>query len=205
MDVWSLFATVIDVHPKFAFPPRDAKTYHKIVRAVQAAVLLIPELADMAREDPVQRASAAQLLVAHFDGRGLTTRRAAVPPLPPSPSTQQDRMAMSLDGGPSQAEAVPMPTQAPRYRRAAKASPLVVYDSRHRRQQGKDPSAGPSNPLAAARPQKLRPPPSPSVARQGGGIAKARSPAAPPARQRMADAADAELWGRRERRGARER
>ncbi|KAK4032850.1 kinase-like domain-containing protein [Parachaetomium inaequale] len=200
MDVWSLFATAIDVHPKFTFPPRDAKSYHDILLAVRAAVPLIPELADMAREDPLQRASAAQLLVAHFDGRGLTTRRAAVPLIPPPPSAQQERMAMSIDGDQSRADAVPTPAQAPapapRLRRAAKASPLVVYDSRHRRQQGKDPSAGPSNPLAAVRPQKPRPPPSPTVARQGGGIAKVRSPATgSPARQRIADTADIELWG----------
>jgi len=40
----------------------------------------MPELAEMASVEPESRASAAQMLVKHFDGRGLTTPRDKVTP-----------------------------------------------------------------------------------------------------------------------------
>ncbi|PGG96413.1 serine/threonine protein kinase [Helicocarpus griseus UAMH5409] len=70
MDVWwSLFATVADIHSMFKFPPAQAKSYGEILHAVRAAAPLVPNLAHMVRENPNHRASAAQLLVAYFDGR----------------------------------------------------------------------------------------------------------------------------------------
>ncbi|KAK4113273.1 kinase-like protein, partial [Canariomyces notabilis] len=81
VDVWSLFATIIDVHRDFTFPPWDAKSYHDVLLAIRVAATKMPKLSSMVREDPAQRASAAQLLVTHFGGQGLTTPRAAVPPI----------------------------------------------------------------------------------------------------------------------------
>lgn len=90
MDVWSLFATIADIHPLFLFPPKDATGYNDVLCAVQAAALLEPRLEPMARLDPKKRASAAQLLVALFEGRGLTTPRSKVDPIDPASTPPVD-------------------------------------------------------------------------------------------------------------------
>lgn len=87
-DVWSLFATIVDVCPDFeefppncpAFLPPQAQ-YSEAVTAIQRAAGRFEKLAPMARMDPDERASAAQLLLTLFDGRGLTTPRNKIPPL----------------------------------------------------------------------------------------------------------------------------
>ncbi|KAL2175261.1 kinase-like domain-containing protein [Thermothelomyces heterothallicus CBS 202.75] len=196
MDIWSLFCTILDVHPKFNFPPWNAKSYHDVLVAVRAAVPLIPKLADMAREDPAQRASAAQLLVAHFGGRGLTTRKSAIPPLPSQPPAYRGQAPPANLGGPPAANAR-SPSPRPPPQKAPKAPPLIVYDSRHRRQRGKEPAVGPSNLFEVARAQNPRPPqPMMMMApRQDGGVRKSRAvPAGSPIQsQRMVDALDTEL------------
>ncbi|KAF2457520.1 kinase-like domain-containing protein [Lineolata rhizophorae] len=180
MDVWSLFATIIDVHSKFTFPPRDARNYYDVLQAARAAVLLAPELADMAREDPAHRASAAQLLVAHFNGRGLTTRRAAVLPIWAPPSAECEQTVLG-GGDPSSSGAAPTPVPAPQAPWAAKASPLIVYDARHRRRRSKE-LASPANT------------PPPTWARRDGGIVKTRAPSSKPAiRHRVEEQLDKEL------------
>ena len=114
MDVWSLFATIADIHSRFAFPPiQPNNTYADVVRAIRIAAQRAPHLAPMVREDPKHRASAAQLLVAHFGGCGLTTQASKVEPIAPEP-------------------AVPNPTPAPRapamaHMRRPGALPLVKY------------------------------------------------------------------------------
>lgn len=84
MDMWSLFATIIDLHSDFEFPPRQPCSYRDISRAIRAAAQQMPRLAAMARKNPRQRASAAQMLVALFDGRGLTTARNRIASLEPA-------------------------------------------------------------------------------------------------------------------------
>lgn len=59
MDVWSLFATVADINPRFTFPPAQARTYHDVLLAIRAAAPQEPQLASMVRENPNHRASAA--------------------------------------------------------------------------------------------------------------------------------------------------
>ena len=93
MDVWSLFVTILAVNPRFAYPPPDAQVYDDILRAVRAAAVDIPTLNTMVRENPTHRASAAQLLVAHFDGRGLTTPRVKIPPI----SSEEEGVATGRD------------------------------------------------------------------------------------------------------------
>jgi serine/threonine protein kinase len=75
MDVWSLFATFIAVHPAFAFPPAEPCSPEQIQGAVLTAALFMPALAPMARLDPKDRASAADMLKASFNGQGLAPRR----------------------------------------------------------------------------------------------------------------------------------
>ncbi|KJZ78140.1 hypothetical protein HIM_02178 [Hirsutella minnesotensis 3608] len=86
MDVWSLFMTIASITPSISFDERKLcdGPYSDIVAFAQAvAVNDLEGLEAMARLNPEIRASAAQILVEHYDGRGLTTHRSAVPPIPP--------------------------------------------------------------------------------------------------------------------------
>jgi serine/threonine protein kinase len=164
MDVWSLFATIADIHRKFNFPPIWAKTYADVLRAVRAAALEEPDLADMVRENPNDRASAAQLLVLHFGGRGLSTPRAQVPPpISPPPATSTAPTAAVASAS------VPAP-HAPTIASARRpaAPPLVKYPREPRRNLRQDKGRVPS---------PLRP--------LGGGITKPKPPTVPgrPARR----------------------
>ena len=105
MDVWSLFATVIDIHHKFSFPPERARAYLEAPQAVRAAALLEPNLANMVRENPNHRASAAQLLVLHFNGRSLSTPKAQVPPI----ATPSEPAPQALVVAPAKAAPVGLP------------------------------------------------------------------------------------------------
>lgn len=81
LDIWSLFATIIDLLPRCNFPPPTRLAYMDIQNLVQGAVSKVPSLASMAEVNPDKRASAAQMLVALYDGQGLTTPLKDVPPL----------------------------------------------------------------------------------------------------------------------------
>lgn len=84
MDVLSLFATMLDVLPAYDFPPRatcSVSQVHKIVQDFAKEPGETSYLKPMAAFNPDDRASAAQMLVALFEGRGLTTPRTEVPEL----------------------------------------------------------------------------------------------------------------------------
>ena len=85
MDVWSLIASIVCFHPGYhEFPPTGVNfNYATILRALKAAMVRAPRLEAMARLHPDRRASAAQMLVELFDGRGLTTLRSKVLPIQP--------------------------------------------------------------------------------------------------------------------------
>lgn len=97
MDIWSLFATLMDVHPLAKFPPPDARDYSSVLEAIRRAAAECPMLADMAREDPIYRPSAAQLLVKHFKGRGRTTR-GSVPPVLELPRPKLPKYPVEMEG-----------------------------------------------------------------------------------------------------------
>ena len=143
MDVWSLFATIIDVHRTFDFPPRSMKNYDDILQAIWTTVTLLPQFADMVRENPAHRASAAQLLVAHFGGRGLTTPRAKVLPISPPPQEAEPNHRQSR--AVSTSVAVPEAPLVP---------PLIVHPAHRRR----TPKAGPVN-VRSKPPTKQQKPP----------------------------------------------
>lgn len=160
MDVWSLFATVADLHHKFSFPPAEAKTYADVLRAIRAAALLEPNLAHMVRENPDHRPSAAQLLVAHFDGRGLSTPRVQVPPIAAAPTAPVASAPVPAPQAPTKA-----PVTGP------VAFPLVKYPREPRRQLRQDAGRVPrSRPLGGgitkprALPLPARPAPRPAPA-----------------------------------------
>ncbi|SPQ25035.1 d2f34b66-dd8f-46a7-872a-657f64aa3809 [Thermothielavioides terrestris] len=84
MDVWSLFVTMAEILPNCDFPPKSVTSPSDIIRAAQeAAAGGCPELQPTARVNPMLRASAAQMLVALFHGKGLTTPRNQIPPIEP--------------------------------------------------------------------------------------------------------------------------
>ena len=71
---------------------RQREDRFKTVAEVQEAVLSaassvdsVSRIREMARVDPEERASAAQMLLKHFDGAGLSTPRNQVPSLTSSP------------------------------------------------------------------------------------------------------------------------
>ncbi|KAJ6041577.1 hypothetical protein N7460_006967 [Penicillium canescens] len=91
MDVWSLFVTMawtLDVDG-FRESSEQFKCLQHAHQAILVAASKIEVIQEMARVDPDERASAAQMLVKCFDGIGLTTHRSRVPPMIPlKPSTR---------------------------------------------------------------------------------------------------------------------
>jgi len=80
MDIWSLLASLLDVHPSYTFPPPRVPDHQSVVKAILEITQGLPlALRLMGRENPKYRASAAQLLLLQFGGKGLTTRREAIP------------------------------------------------------------------------------------------------------------------------------
>ncbi|MCJ1472063.1 hypothetical protein MMC13_000708 [Lambiella insularis] len=85
MDIWSLFASLVAVHSNYPeFPPMDGLGYDKVLDTLQKVALRMHKLEAMARLHPDRQASAAQLLVLFFDGRGLTTKRSRISNIEPN-------------------------------------------------------------------------------------------------------------------------
>ncbi|KAK7398462.1 hypothetical protein QQX98_012149 [Neonectria punicea] len=113
LDIWSLFATILATHSRFVFPPLRATRYSEVLQAVRGNVTRLPDLRHMAVENPERRASAAQMLIALFEGSGLTTPRAKVLPLVEeeesrTPTTRGQRQRQ-VSGFPSPASGFPSP------------------------------------------------------------------------------------------------
>ena len=101
IDVWSLVASLVAIHSLFPeFPPRSFCNYDVILDTLRAAILRLPKHEAMARLHPDRRASAAQLLVLLFNGKGLTTPRSKVPPIQRSVQ-ESPHIALSKNTEPS--------------------------------------------------------------------------------------------------------
>ncbi|OAL34118.1 hypothetical protein AYO20_06573 [Fonsecaea nubica] len=102
-DVWSLFVVLgVVTQAGNLHDPRLAK-YNHVLQCVKDAAICMPILEPMARQDPNLRASAAQMLVMHFNGEGLTTPRRQIEPVPDAssqPSGQRDRLQVPAPKGP---------------------------------------------------------------------------------------------------------
>ncbi|KJZ75827.1 hypothetical protein HIM_04651 [Hirsutella minnesotensis 3608] len=77
MDVWSLFVTIASVYLFAKFDERKLAQgpYSQIVAFVQESLEPLSGMKEMACLNPEERASAAQMLIKHFGGKGLTTNR----------------------------------------------------------------------------------------------------------------------------------
>ena len=81
MDVWSLFVTVVSLMAPVNFDEEMLATgsYSNTLAFVRvAAANILPDLQPVARENPELRASAAQILIMYFNGKGSTTRQSEV-------------------------------------------------------------------------------------------------------------------------------
>lgn len=90
VDIWELFVTMLWILNAGGF--RQRKHQFKTVTEIHQAVLSaaskvdsVSKIREMAIVNPEERASAAQMLVKHFDGAGLSTPRNQVPALASSP------------------------------------------------------------------------------------------------------------------------
>jgi serine/threonine protein kinase len=84
MDIWSLFVTIASLisGTKFDEKRLACGNYTEILAYAKfAADDFIPGYEPMARENPRLRASAAQMLVRRFGGKGLTTDESEMEPL----------------------------------------------------------------------------------------------------------------------------
>ncbi|CDM30302.1 hypothetical protein DTO013E5_9283 [Penicillium roqueforti] len=85
MDVWSLFVTIAWILDFDGF--RQNLQHISLWQAQQALLAITSKIGDiqeMARVDPGERASAAQMLVKRFGGEGLSTQLNQIPPLSPT-------------------------------------------------------------------------------------------------------------------------
>ncbi|KAI9768629.1 MAG: hypothetical protein M1840_004826 [Geoglossum simile] len=90
VDVWSLFVTMLWVMDANGFRGKSYlfKTYEDVKQAILSAESDVnaSKIREMAVVNPGERASAAQMLVKHYNGDGLSTPRSQVPPLGPPAS-----------------------------------------------------------------------------------------------------------------------
>lgn len=176
MDIWSLFATIVAVHSAFREFPPHTTDYRVVLRALKDKARTSVKLEPMARLDPEHRASAAQMLLSRFDGEGLTTPRAQIPPLEavePSPSPSPAR------------ETIDRPRARDNGGRAAPLRPLVVYPPRSRavapaQHRQRSPRTPPALPGSHVQPAAPRMPP--ARAHRGGVVKRRSEPAASRAR-----------------------
>lgn len=94
MDVWSLYATIVAIHPRFKFPFDDPiNDFEAVVTFLEGTARLMPELRPMVNRDPATRASAKQMLAAVFNVHNLPANiqddeRDLMPRIPDAPYAQ---------------------------------------------------------------------------------------------------------------------
>lgn len=126
IDIWSLFATIAAVHSRFKEFPPATDNYGRVLNVLKAKAAQSSMLEPMARLHPDRRASAAQMLVYLFEGRGLTTALWKIPPI--EPNTED---VPQINPAPGVQPTRNDRDKAPRPAREA-ARPLIVYKPRRR-------------------------------------------------------------------------
>ncbi|KAJ5613780.1 hypothetical protein N7528_007434 [Penicillium herquei] len=105
MDVWSLFVTILWTLDTNRFRAKyDGNLTQEPWKAVLEAAPGLYELWEMSIFDPLERASAAQMLIKCFNGNGLVSDIASIPPI------NQERMEVMMETSP------PLPPSRPRSR-----------------------------------------------------------------------------------------
>ena len=140
LDVWSFFVTILWTLDVEGFRQRSNcfRNHAEVQRAVLSAasnVDMVSKIREMAIVGPEERASAAQMLVKHFDGVGLSTPRHQVPTLTSSPPP---RIAAAGASPPAPAS---LPTQTAQTKTRGlqwKARPLAAM-SPYRLEKARDP------------------------------------------------------------------
>ena len=114
MDVWSLFVVIASIEAPYSFAEarRQSRSYCDFLPFIQeTAKKTMQHSAPMVRMSPAIRASAAQILIALFSGRGLTTPFAMVEPLrAEAPPDQGEHMRITPNSPYLQVD-VPDPTE----------------------------------------------------------------------------------------------
>ncbi|KAL9013399.1 MAG: hypothetical protein Q9173_001901 [Seirophora scorigena] len=84
VDTWSLFVTVAYALNAKGYREKKINTLEEAITAALAAAAdqSMAKIKEMAIVDPEKRASAAQMLIKHFGGEGLSTPRGNIPDLP---------------------------------------------------------------------------------------------------------------------------
>lgn len=112
VDIWSLYVTMIWILDIKGFRTNSEhfKSHQDVLQAVLATTMTSNVICinEMARVTPVERASAAQMLVRLYAGVGLTTPRDSVPPIMPM-TTAPFIPALAISSPP---KPIPGPTDA---------------------------------------------------------------------------------------------
>jgi serine/threonine protein kinase len=155
LDVWSLFVAMLWTLDVGGF--RQRSNQFKSVEDAQEAVLFaasamdtVSKIREMAIVNPVERASAAQMLVRHFDGVGLSTPRNQVPALTSSrPST----VAAARDPAPARRALTACAAQT-KPRDLQKNTNIFTAAAQYRVGKVRDPLARPFRRLPELRPKQ---------------------------------------------------
>lgn len=150
VDIWSLYVTILwtlDV-AGFRWISEGFKSIPQARNTVLAASKAekLAQIREMVKADPNYRASAAQMLVKIYGGKGLTTPRHRVPRLEPIESLREP----GLGPPPSSATSPPVTSTVPNPAAAAPSKPpgRRAAGSRARGVRGKDARLFPATPAA---------------------------------------------------------
>ncbi|KAI1734089.1 kinase-like domain-containing protein [Xylaria scruposa] len=88
-DIWSLFVTMLWTSGNHDFrllvnTPNTTENLYKTIQAIGTYENRLVNMREMGALNPMERASAAQMLVKYYGGKGLSTPKSRVPPLPQS-------------------------------------------------------------------------------------------------------------------------
>ncbi|KAL7936915.1 kinase-like domain-containing protein [Trichoderma chlorosporum] len=131
MDVFSLCATMAAVDCRFGGFPPHTSDYSVVLNTIRS-MSLRSFLEPMARLHPEDRASAAQMLASHFNGRGLTTPMWKIPPIKPiAESSSQTTKSPSAELETPPQKKLQIQGGKARLRQEKARLPLIVYQARN--------------------------------------------------------------------------
>ncbi|KAI0868580.1 kinase-like protein [Hypoxylon argillaceum] len=128
-DMWSLFATMVAINPRFAnFPPRT-NDYAKILDVLRADGARDTG-GPMARLNPRCRASAAQMLKFFFGGEGLTTPLSEISKIEPADEVDETEKAEETEASETEPSSTPVSPHRALFEAAMRGSPPPTENDR---------------------------------------------------------------------------